>query len=330
MPAWPQVITWRFSHPSDSPPSVGEVIATSGRPLALLGLLAALALGGCGPARDQPAAPAVPTGRSTQTITVDGRTRTFHLYVPTAPSSPAPLVVMLHGGFGTGTQAEKSYHWDERADQDHFVVAYPDGVVRAWNTGGGCCGQPAADNVDDVAFLTDMIATIQRQIPVDPHRIYATGISNGAIMAYTLACRTTLLAAIGPDSGTQLGGCASPAPLSVIHVHGTADENIPYHGGTGSGVAHIDGPPVPQVNAYWRQVDSCSAPQAGTSGAVTTSIASCPSGRAVELITIAGAGHQWPGAVSDPLTQRILGLDPPSTALDATATIWQFFAAHPK
>jgi len=311
-------------------PKLGEVISTARHPAIALGLLAVLALAGCGPAHDRSDAPTMPSGRSTQTITVDGRARTYLLHVPAAPTSPAPLVVMLHGGFGTGAQAEKSYHWDEQADLDHFVVAYPDGVDRAWNTGGGCCGRPAANNIDDVAFLTGMIATIQRQIPIDPHRIYATGISNGAIMAYTLACHTTLLAAIGPDSGTQLGDCPSPTPLSVIHIHGTADQNIPYNGGTGSGVAHIDGPPIPQVNAYWRQTDACTSPQTSTNGAVTTSIASCPDARAVELITIAGAGHQWPGATSDPLTQRLLNLDPPSTALNATPTIWQFFATHPK
>jgi len=53
-----------------------------------------------------------------------------------------------------------------------------------------------------------------------------------------------------------------------------------------------------------------------------------PGGRAVELITIAGAGHQWPGAVPSPLVQRLLGTDPPSSALNATQVIWAFFAAH--
>jgi polyhydroxybutyrate depolymerase len=86
---------------------------------------------------------------------------------------------------------------------------------------------------------------------------------------------------------------------------------------------------VPALNASWRRIDHCAAPVVKTSGVVTTSAASCPAGRTVELITIAGAGHQWPGAVPDPLAQRLLGLDPPSTALNATQVIWRFFAAHP-
>jgi polyhydroxybutyrate depolymerase len=57
-------------------------------------------------------------------------------------------------------------------------------------------------------------------VPVNPSRVYATGISNGGIMAYTLACHTTIFATIGPDSATELGSCPAPAPISVIHIHG--------------------------------------------------------------------------------------------------------------
>ncbi len=276
-----------------------------------------------------PAPHAVPVGSSTQTLTVDGITRTFHLYRPEGLPSAAPLVVMLHGGFGSGAQAERSYGWDAQADQDHFLVAYPDGLHRAWNAGGGCCGTPAADHVDDVVFLSSMVTTIEEEVPVDPHRVFATGISNGGMMAYRLACDTTLFAAIGPDSATLMGPCPHPAPVSVIHIHGTADHNIPYGGGPGDGPGHVDGPSVPSLNATWRGVDSCAPPTTATQGVVTTSVAACPDGRSVELVTIAGAGHQWPGSPSRPVIQKVLGLDPPSTALDATPVIWQFFAAHP-
>jgi polyhydroxybutyrate depolymerase len=175
-----------------------------------------------------------------------------------------------------------------------------------------------------------MFAALKRETEIDSDRVYATGISNGGSLSYTLACRTTLFAAIGPDSATELSDCPSPAPISVIHVHGTADERIPYDGGRGSGTAHIDGPAVPALNAEWRAIDRCATPTVTTRATVTTSIATCPGGRAVELITIAGAGHQWPGGVSRPILQKLLGLDPPSTALNATDTIWRFFAAHPR
>ena len=196
------------------------------------------ASGGTGPATAQ----AIPVGSSGHAISVGGTTRTFLVYRPATLPAAAPLVVMLHGGFGSGAQAEKSYHWDTEADRGHFVVAYPDGLDRAWNTGGGCCGVPGRTNADDVGFITAMVSAIEHELPIDPLRVYATGISNGGIMAYTLACHTTIFAAIGPDSATELGSCPAPAPVSVIHIHGTADKTIPYNGGPGSGPAHIDGP----------------------------------------------------------------------------------------
>ena len=270
------------------------------------------------------------TASTVQTITVGGLSRTFHVYRPAAVTGATrvPLVVMLHGGFGSGTQAEASYGWDAEADRAGFVVVYPDGVNHAWDVGGGCCGAPGTTGVDDVAFVSKVVAALVRSEPIDPARVYATGISNGGMLAYRLACDTRLFAAIGPDSATLLGSCAHPAPVSVIHIHGTADHNIPYEGGQGNGYAKIDGPPVPSVVAGWRSVDGCAPPATSTAGPVTRSLATCPGGRAVELVTIAGAGHQWPGAVAKPVLERLLGLDPPSTALDATDTIWQFFSAH--
>jgi polyhydroxybutyrate depolymerase len=90
------------------------------------------------------------------------------------------------------------------------------------------------------------------------------------------------------------------ALLSVLHIHGTADTRIPYAGGEGTGSAHIDGPPVGQVVASWRAVDACAQPSTAVSSPITTSTAQCPGGRAVELITISGAGHQWPGSPAKP------------------------------
>jgi polyhydroxybutyrate depolymerase len=300
--------------------------------LALLGCLAVL-LSGCGgaarSAESRGAGRTLPAGSSTQTISVGGVTRTFISYRPAGLRGPAPLVVMLHGGFGSAAQAQRSYGWNQQADIGHFVVAYPDGLHRAWNAGGGCCGVPGRTGLNDVAFISRVVTTVEHEIRIDPDRVYATGISNGGMMAYRLACDTGIFAAIGPDSATELGSCRRPRPVSVIHIHGTADKNIPYNGGPGDGFAHIDGPAVPALIARWRRADHCDAPRVLTAGVVTRSVAACPGGRAVELITITGAGHQWPGSVSRPALQRLLHLDPPSTALNATAVIWRFFAAHP-
>ncbi|WP_025737314.1 alpha/beta hydrolase family esterase [Mycobacterium genavense] len=297
-------------------------------------VLATLVVGlaGCaggGHALGTPGAASIPVGQSTQSIEAGGVSRTFHLYRPQGLTDAVPLVVMLHGGFGTGAQAERAYHWDGAADGGHFLVAYPDGLNRAWNAG-TCCGQPQRDNVDDVGFLTAMVAAIEQQIPIDRARVYVTGMSNGAMMALRLGCQTGIFAAIAPVAGTLLTDCAGARPTSVLQIHGTADELVPYNGGPGktlgaNGILRVDGPSAEAVNAIWRAIDGCSSPASTTAGDVTTQTAGCADGRTVELISVAGAGHQWPGGESTPGAQR-LGLPAPSTALDATATIWQFFA----
>lgn len=151
---------------------------------------------------------------------------------------------------------------------------------------------------------------IEANVGIDAGRVYATGISNGGMMSYALACNTGSFAAIGPDSATQLDGCAAPHPTSVMHIHGTADRLIRYDSEPGVGVARIDGPPVPDLNTFWRGVDQCGAPVTVTDGAVTTWTADCPDNRSVVLKTVDGGGHEWPPF--------------------ATAALWQFFAAHPR
>lgn len=322
---------------------VGRRSRLAGAIVVLLGLLAACtgAVASSSPSRDANSAGSVvgsrtypspaasgsqaPTaaGTSVRQLKIAGGDRSYRIYRPQGLSGPAPLVLFLHGGFGSGAQAEAAYGWDAQADAGRFVVAYPDSLDQAWNAGGGCCGRPAAQGVDDVGFLTAVVRDIEARVTIDPDRVYATGMSNGVIMTYTLACRTDLFAAIGPVAATMLDPCPHPVPLSVIHVHGSADTTVRYLGGRGDGPAHIDGPAIPDLNATWRRIDGCGDPRVVTSGPVTTSTAACPDGRAVELITVAGAGHQWPGSA-----KVREGADPPSTALDATSTIWRFFAGH--
>jgi polyhydroxybutyrate depolymerase len=142
----------------------------------------------------------------------------------------------------------------------------------------------------------------RQNLSIDSAKVYATGMSNGAIMSYALA-------AIGPVSGTQLNPCRSPHPTSVMHIHGTTDRLIPHHRGQGAGVAHINGPSAPEVNAFWRNVDHCGAAATTTSGSIATSTAGCADNRSLVLITVDGSGHHWPSF--------------------ATQKLWQFFAAHP-
>ncbi|MEV0132544.1 PHB depolymerase family esterase [Dactylosporangium sp. NPDC050688] len=294
---------------------------------ALIGLAALVLAAGCR-AHPEPPATEWPRGSSAQSLTVAGVERTYRLYVPPALSldTPVALVVMMHGGFGTGQQAEDAYGWDAKADAAGFVVAFPDGANRAWSVGGGCCGEPGRRGTNDVTVIEAIVDAIAATLPVDPTRVYAAGMSNGAMMSYRLACDSTRFAAVAPVAGTLMGDCPAPKPVSLLHIHGLADDNVPFDGRPGTGFAKVDGPSVPTSIDVWRA--ACAAPAETTAGPVTTAKASCPGGREVTLITIAAAGHQWPGGESKPVLEKAMGIDPPSTALDATAMIWDFFAGH--
>ena len=271
----------------------------------LLGIV--LLVAGCS-AWEEPTLPSgFVDGKSLHHINVGGRDRSYRLYKPAGLPPSAPLVVMLHGYSGSGKQAERDYKWDGLADSGKFVVAYPDGLNRAWNVNGeSCCGRSGREGVDDVGFISAAIADIVNNVGINRARVYATGMSNGGIMSYTLACTTDIFAAIGPVAGIQLNPCRSPHPTSVMAVHGTADRLVPYGGGQGFSV--INGPSVPDVDAFWRNVDQCGAPAITTNGPVTTSTAACADNCGAVLITVDQGSHEWPPF--------------------ATQTLWEFFAAH--
>lgn len=270
---------------------------------------------------------------ATRTIRVGAIDRTYRIFRPPglSTSRAVPLVVMLHGGFGTGAQAEQSYGWDAEAQQHGFVVVYPDGVGKSWNAG-GCCGSAKRNNIDDVGFINQLLRQVIIDEHIDPNRMYVTGISNGAMMAYRLACELpNTFAAIGPVAGTMVAGCAAAAKTSVMHIHGLDDKNVPFNGGIGSKgfewVVKVNYPSVPSVIARWRTIDQCGPESSSTSGPVVTTTARGADGTAVTLITIAHAGHQWPGGQPPaPWAKRLL--DKPSTALNATDTLWRFFQQH--
>lgn len=254
------------------------------------------------------------------TIEVGGMDRSYRLHVPADLAEDPALIVMIHGGLGSAAQAERSYGWNAAADSAGFVVAYPDGIQRTWNAG-DCCGGAARTGVDDVAFVTALVDRLQHEYGISPERTFATGMSNGAMMTYRLACETDLFAAIAPVAGTIVTDCPAPAPASVLHIHGLDDTQVRMDGEPGDGIGDVDGMPVPDAVALWRDVDGCAEPALVDAPPVSTSTSTCTDGRTVTLVTVAGAGHQWPGSLARE------NADQPSTALDATALIWEFFAA---
>ena len=272
-------------------------------------------------------------------LVVDGRERSYRLHIPPGldPSASSPLVVALHGGGGNGANLQAKVGLDAIADREGFLVAYPDGSGRlddyllTWNAG-NCCGYALDEQVDDTAFLRAMVADISQTHSIDPRRIYATGMSNGGMMSYRLACEAAdLFAAVAPVAGAlNLESCEPSEPVSVLAIHGTADQHVLFEGG--APVVKADAHPridrsVHYALTYWAARDGCALePIRGQAGAVTREVyPRCEPGLAVELIAVEGGGHAWPGA----LKFSPQG-DEPSHALNASEAIWDFFEAHPK
>ncbi|MBY0406840.1 MAG: hypothetical protein K2Q01_04055, partial [Rickettsiales bacterium] len=227
---------------------------------------------------------------------------------------------------GSANQAENDYHWNAHADQNGFIVAYPDGVNHSWNAGGGCCGSAVQDNTDDIGFLTELIETISRTEPVDPARIYVAGVSNGAAMAYRYACEGKYrLAAIGSVSGSFAQACSRPHPTSVMAIHGLSDLRIPFEGGfSKQGVQTTQWTPIEKTMEIFRAANKCRASVSRQSGPIKTITSDCSLGRKVTLVTLANSGHIWPGE-KEPQNMQ-------DTAFDATQALWSFFekqAARP-
>lgn len=270
-----------------------------------------------------------------RTLDVGGTRRSYLLYLPSTwqRGRPLPLVLVFHGAGGRGAGMARHTGFSRVAEREGFAVAYPDGVNRRWNDGRGIGGAR-----DDVGFVRALVDSLGRQVGVDARRVYATGISNGAMFAYRLACDLPgVFAAIAPVAGAVPASlaerCGSAAPVSVLAMQGTADPFVPYRGG---GVTLRGGPVLSAEGSaeFWARVNGCAAaPDAGPAmDSVSdgtrlrrTAWHGCPAERAVVLYTIEGGGHTWPGG---PAAASRVGRA--SREIDATAAIWSFFQRHPR
>lgn len=303
--------------------------------------IGALAIGALACVRQQgsPAPAAGPPVDSRRELIHDGRTRTYYLHVPRSHdwTRPAPLVMVFHGGGGKAQNAIRTTRFNDLADEEGFIVVYPNGTgprdlnveVFTWN-GGTCCGNAMLENADDVGFARAVLADVRSIAAVDGKRVYAAGLSNGGIMAYRLACEAAdVFAAIGSVAGTlNYAPCKPSRPISVIHFHGTADEHLPYEGGYGpQSIVQVNFASVRDTIKTWLALNDCAPPPRleEFDNIRHETWGGCSGGSSVELYTIIGGQHAWPGA-DDPAWA---GGDEPTQTISATQLIWEFFKSHP-
>jgi polyhydroxybutyrate depolymerase len=271
-----------------------------------------------------------------RTLRVGARERSYEIDLPARRDSARalPVVIVFHGGGGSADSVRRQTRMSAKGEAEGFIVVYPQGSggfagkLRTWNAG-TCCGQAMKDRVDEIAFVAALLDDLQATVAIDRARVYATGISNGGMMAYEVACALAdRIAAIAVVAGemTALDRCRPSRPVPVLVIHGSADRNLPIEGGPGAkAIAVHEVRSLASAVDFWRRHDGCSEnTQSEVDGAVRrTRYPSCSGGSEVELVTIEGGGHSWPGG--DRLARF---LDPPSPSLDATAEVWRFFARH--
>jgi len=243
-----------------------------------------------------------------------------------------PIVLAFHGRYSNGKQMKEYYHLVEKSNEKGFIVIFPTGASRfgdklaSWNVG-GCCGYAYEINSDDVGFVKKILEDTKNKFNIDESRVYATGMSNGARFSYRLACEMSdIFAAIAVVAGVKSTGSCNPSKrIPILHIHAIDDELIPFEGGPGP--EGVDYGSVSDTIDWWVEKNQCTDEKIRVlevDGAYCDSYSNCAGNSEVELCVTEEGGHSWPGG------QKLrLKADTPSTAIDATEVIWEFFENHP-
>jgi len=269
-----------------------------------------------------------------------GRERRYHLHVPARVTGEngASLVLVLHGGGGNGEQIREHAGFVELADREGFVVAFPDGTgplrqrLLTWNSG-GIPVFAVEQGIDDVGFLRQVVADVQRRTSIDPTRVHAVGISNGGMMCHRLARDAAdLFAGIAVVAGAMNHTATdSPLPIAALLIHGTADDHVRLEGGKpgraiGRAGDRVDASLQDAIDYYVRRNRLEPVPSEQVEGAVRIvdykvvregGVAEAP----LRVITLTGGGHAWPGAERN--TRAAADTPFPFAA---TRAIWHFLS----
>ncbi|HEV8314831.1 MAG TPA: PHB depolymerase family esterase [Burkholderiaceae bacterium] len=301
----------------------------------LMALLSALVA-----AQDDTATRITKPGDYSFVIEHGGLRRMYRIHVPESydDAKPTPLLFALHGGGGSmDYQADDTkYGLITKSEQAGFIAVFPNGYSKlksgkfaTWNAG-NCCGGARDQNVDDVGFIRRIVANLMRQMNVDRQRIYATGMSNGGLMSYRLACEMSdVFKAIAPVAGTDnTRSCTPKQPVAVLHIHARNDTHVLYTGGAGSPLRDkstvTEFTSVPDTVAKWVKLDGCIATPRRTldkPGAYCEVYAPCRAQAEVQLCVTETGEHSWPGG------HKRRG-EAPSQAISANDVMWEFFSRH--
>ena len=286
----------------------------------------------------------------TRTLVSNGLERTYRIHIPPSlPQNCTPaLVFVLHGGGGTSEGMERTLtggDFNMLADQHNSIVVYPDGFEKNWNDGRKNVSDPAhQQQINDVGFFTILIENLSQEFNIDLHRIFATGISNGAMMSYRLAIEIPeKIAAIAPVAGALpidlVPFHISDVPVSICVLSGTHDPLVPWEGGLVGFPRNPRGIvlSVPESVLFWVAHNNCSTPPNSTllpdidptdhTWVQREIYANGSKNTQVILYTIYNGGHTWPDGIQY-LPESLIGKT--THDINANTVIWDFFSNHPK
>lgn len=264
-------------------------------------------------------------------ITVQGQVRRYILHVPASydAQKKTALVVVLHGGGGNGRNAEKMSGFSAKADKEGFIVVYPYGSGRlderllTWNAG-NCCGYALDKNVDDVAFIRELVVLLKRQYSIDDKQIFATGMSNGGMMTHRLACELSdVFSGVAPVSGAMNVPVCNPArAVSMVIFHGKKDEHVLFEGGVPK--KSVDSHPrvdksVAAAVEFWKNRNVCTQSPTESHGKIQIEDFSCAQA-GLAVYAIEDEGHTWPGG-----EKGYFAADEPTREISATDVMWDFW-----
>jgi polyhydroxybutyrate depolymerase len=271
-------------------------------------------------------------------LTVGGLNRTYLVHIPMGYDStkPEPVVLALHGAAMTGSMMVRFSGLNETSEKNNFIVVYPNGTgfgpIQTWNAG-GLPPKMTKGKPNDVEFIGKVLDDLSTRTNVDAKRVYACGMSNGAMMCYRLAAEMSdRIAAIAPVAGTLAIPESHPKrPVPVLHFHGSADPIVPFdHATTKPSFMKLRS--VDESIQTWVNLDGCDdkptedvLSKDGDDMKVTRKIYSGgKNGSEVVLVTIDGGGHTWPGQ-KPPV--EFIGKS--AMNISADDLIWEFFQKHP-
>ncbi len=269
-------------------------------------------------------------GLQTHDIQIDGERRSYTLYVPARVANAPALVIVLHGGGGTGRQIMRNTkkRFNQLAERDGFVVAYPDAIDRIWDFGEGKISNELEHRRNDLKFLTHMVNQIDGRIGLNRARVFATGISRGGQASYFLACkRPGLIRAIAPVAmplpGFLKDDCRGKGQMPILLINGTIDPIVPYGGGQIRLGRKSRGTVLStaQTMALFARKNRCGPGRHITSKGAVDMIRAKGCAAPTQLFRVNGGGHTWPGGGGG--MKRIVG--PVNHDINAADEIWKFF-----